>query len=181
MPNLEEHCKHTFERYDVEGRDIHQWLDEPSRKYAGRHREFRHDSETVKLAGDLFGKKYGRTLAENIVLDHIMLDHKEEIQRRDEKSKVTESETISIDKTWRISFWIIFFAFGIPTWYVCYLLAIHSEIERQVSIIILILFFLVFGIIWLIASSFQINQRRTHVDDLNLKTVQMSSTSMKSL
>lgn len=81
MPNVEEHCKSTLKRYGVEGRDIHQWLDEPSRKYAGGHREFRHDTETIRLVGKIFGKKYG-SLAENIALDHIMLDHKEEIEKR---------------------------------------------------------------------------------------------------
>lgn len=81
MPNVEEHCKSTLKRYGVEGRDIHQWLDEPSRKYAGGHREFRHDTETIRLVGKIFGKNYG-SLAGNIALDHIMLDHKEEIEKR---------------------------------------------------------------------------------------------------
>ena len=82
MPNLEEHCKSTLKHYGVEGRDIHAWLDEPSRQYAGTHRQFRHDSETVRLVGEVFGKKYGKSLAENIALDHIMLDHEEEIEKR---------------------------------------------------------------------------------------------------
>lgn len=82
MPNLEEHCKRTLKRYGVEGRDIHKWLDKPSRKYAGAHRQFRHDTETIRLVGEIFGKKYGRSLAENIALDHIMLDHEEEVKKR---------------------------------------------------------------------------------------------------
>lgn len=49
MPDLEEHCKHTYKRYGIEGRDIHQWMDDPSRKYSGKHRQFRHDTETIKL------------------------------------------------------------------------------------------------------------------------------------
>ena len=82
MPSLEEHCEMTLKRYGVEGRDIHTWLDEPSREYAASHRQFRHDSETVKLVGELFGKTYGASLAENIALDHIMVDHQEEIKNR---------------------------------------------------------------------------------------------------
>ena len=82
MPNLEEHCKGTLKRYGVEGRDIHEWLDKPSRKYGGAHRQFRHDTETIRLVGGIFGKKYGKSLAENIALDHIMLDHEEEIKKR---------------------------------------------------------------------------------------------------
>jgi hypothetical protein len=82
MPNLEEHCKNTLKHYGVEGRDIHAWLDEPSKQYAGTHRQFRHDTETIKLVGEVFGKKYGKSIAENIALDHIMLDHEEEIKKR---------------------------------------------------------------------------------------------------
>jgi len=82
MPNLEEHCRRTLKRYGVEGRDIHAWLDEPSRQYATAHRQFRHDTETIRLAGEIFGKVYGKSLAENIALDHIMIDHEEEIKRR---------------------------------------------------------------------------------------------------
>lgn len=82
MPNLEEHCLKTMKRYGVEGRDIHSWMDEPSREYAGSHRQFRHDSETIRLVGDLFGKTYGKSLAENIALDHIMADHEADIKRR---------------------------------------------------------------------------------------------------
>lgn len=82
MPNINRHCKRTLKKYGVEGRDIHKWLDEPSRKYAGRHREFRHDTETTRLVGEVFGGKYGRRLAENIALDHIMADHEEEIKKR---------------------------------------------------------------------------------------------------
>ena len=83
MPNFEEHCQRTLKRYGVEGRDIHSWLDEPSKEYAGSHRQFRHDTETVRLVGELFGKAYGKSVAENIALDHIMADHEEEIKKRD--------------------------------------------------------------------------------------------------
>jgi len=81
MPNLEEHCRRTLKRYGVEGSDIHTWLDEPSREYAGSHRQFRHDTETIKLVGEIFGKTYGKSLAENIALDHIMVDHEGEIKK----------------------------------------------------------------------------------------------------
>ena len=65
MPSLEEHCKRTLKRYGVEGGNIHKWLDEPSRKYAGAHRQFRHDTETIRLVGEIFEKKYGKSLAES--------------------------------------------------------------------------------------------------------------------
>jgi len=85
LPSYEEHCQHTLKHYGVRGDDIHKYLDEPCRVAGQGHRQFRHDSETVKLVGQVFGKKYGRELAENIALDHIMLDHKEEIRKRTEK------------------------------------------------------------------------------------------------
>lgn len=80
MPNHEEHCQHSFNRYGVRGDDIHTFLDQPC-KLAGRgHRTFRHDTKTIKLVGEMFGKKYGKTLAENIALDHITADHEETIR-----------------------------------------------------------------------------------------------------
>lgn len=86
MPSHEEHCQHTLKRYGVRGDDIHKYLDEPCKVAGQGHREFRHDSNTVKLVGQIFEKKYGRELAENIALDHIMLDHKEKIKNRTDKT-----------------------------------------------------------------------------------------------
>lgn len=93
MPNLEEHCKHSLKRYDIEGRDIHIWLDEPSQHYAGLHREFRHDEKAMILVGKTFGKMYGEEKAQAIALDHIMADHEESIKKRSEKNGVALSET----------------------------------------------------------------------------------------
>jgi hypothetical protein len=80
MPDHEEHCQHTLKRYGVRGDDIHTFLDEPCRVAGQGHREFRHDTKTVKLVGELFGSKYGKELAENIALDHITADHEEDIR-----------------------------------------------------------------------------------------------------
>jgi len=95
MPCLEEHCRHTLKRFGVEGREIHSWLDEPSKLFTTSHRQFRHDTETVRLAGKLFGEKYGKALAENIALDHIMADHEEEIKKR---SEAPETVTLKISQ-----------------------------------------------------------------------------------
>jgi hypothetical protein len=84
LPSHEEHCQHTFKRYAVRGDDIHHFMDEPSKAFGKGHREYRHDSNTVKLVGRVFGQKYGVELAENIALDHIMADHEEEIRNRQE-------------------------------------------------------------------------------------------------
>src|SRR3990170_4160872 len=84
MPNNEEHCEHSLKRYGVRGDDIHKFLDEPCRTMGQNHREYRHDTKTIKLVGEVFGKKYGRELAESIALDHITADHEEEIRDRKE-------------------------------------------------------------------------------------------------
>ena len=82
MPNHEEHCEHSLKRYGVKGEDIHTFLDEPCRVAGQNHRQFRHDTKTIKLVGDIFGEKYGRELAESIALDHITADHENEIKNR---------------------------------------------------------------------------------------------------
>ena len=99
MPNLEEHCKHSLKRYKIEGKEIHIWLDEPCRIFAGSHRQFRHDTETIMLAGNIFDKKYGRVITENIALDHITMDHRADIEKRNirnakslEEQKGSEAE-----------------------------------------------------------------------------------------
>jgi len=71
MPSLEEHCQRTLKKYGVEGREIHEWLDDPARIFGVGHRQFRHDAETIRLVGEIFGEKYGKSLVENIALDHI--------------------------------------------------------------------------------------------------------------
>jgi hypothetical protein len=86
MPNLEEHCKHSKDRYGVEGRDIHSWMDEPSIKFTGSHRQYRHDKEGLESVKDTFGEKYGRSVAGNIAMDHIDLDKKESNKKLEEKT-----------------------------------------------------------------------------------------------
>jgi hypothetical protein len=97
MPNLEEHCKHTLKRYGFEGREVHKWLDEPSRVYGGIHRGFRHDEKTVILAGKLFGKDYGEGIvgdgkAQTTALDHIRLDLEDSLRKRLERNEVLTPE-----------------------------------------------------------------------------------------
>lgn len=79
MPNLETHCEHCLEKIGFECREVHQWMDEPSRIYGGAHRVIRHDKETALLIADMFGKLYaegikGRVIAEAGFYDHILLD-----------------------------------------------------------------------------------------------------------
>lgn len=111
MPSLEEHCQHSLKMYGVRADDVHMWLDEPCRAYGPKHRQFRHDEETVGLCGEIFSKKYSKefslptdkteTLIENIALDHIMLDHKESIKKRKVVTAKHETKwtTIIVPKT----------------------------------------------------------------------------------
>ena len=72
MPNNEEHCKHTLNLYGVRGEDIHRWMDEPSQLYGSSHRWVRHDK--YQEVPESFIKKYGETLARDIMMDHILAD-----------------------------------------------------------------------------------------------------------
>ena len=79
MPNLEEHCKHCLDLFGYEGREVHKWLDEPSRYYGGSHRVLRHDRDTAIMIGKMFGKYYGegiegQIIAQGIFFAHIFLD-----------------------------------------------------------------------------------------------------------
>jgi hypothetical protein len=85
MPSLEEHCKHSKDRYGVEGRDIHSWMDEPVVKFMGSHRQYRHNKEAIEAVKDIFGEKYGRRLAGDIATDHIDFDKKESNRKSKEK------------------------------------------------------------------------------------------------
>jgi hypothetical protein len=60
MPTHEEHCQHTLKRFGVRGDDIHSFMDEPCKTFGQAHREYRHDSDTVKTVGEMFGDKYGQ-------------------------------------------------------------------------------------------------------------------------
>jgi hypothetical protein len=77
MPNHEEHCKHSFERYGVRGDDIHSWIDEPSEIDGYNHRRFRHSVQDIPIAVKVFGVKYSAETVENIFLDHLKADSEE--------------------------------------------------------------------------------------------------------
>lgn len=79
MPNLEEHCKHCLDLFGVEGREIHKYIDQPSKYYGGSHRVLRHDKDTAIAIGKMFGKNYGegvegQIIAQGIFFAHVFLD-----------------------------------------------------------------------------------------------------------
>jgi len=77
LPQLEDHCKHSFKRYGIRGDDIHSWMDEPSQLSGGSHRTYRHDLESLPIAIKMFEAKYGAEMVENIFLDHLKADSEE--------------------------------------------------------------------------------------------------------
>jgi hypothetical protein len=88
MPNHEEHCLHSEERYGIRGDDIHAWMDEPSQIAGGGHRRYRHDLDSLPIAIRMFGEKYGNETVKNIFLDHLKLDSEEERQQPTEPESV---------------------------------------------------------------------------------------------
>lgn len=77
MPNIEEHCKHTKDLYGIEGREIHTWMDEPCKIFAGSHRRVRHDVSGIKDGSRIFVEKFSSEDIERVMIDHILLDAKD--------------------------------------------------------------------------------------------------------
>lgn len=77
MPNHEEHCLHSLEHVGVRGDDIHSWMDERSVVLGPTHRRERHDVNSIPIAVQMFGEKYGDEIVRKIFLDHLYLDSKE--------------------------------------------------------------------------------------------------------
>jgi len=82
MPDHEEHCLHSEKRYGVRGDDIHRWIDEPSQVAGGSHRDYRHDLDSLHTAIQMFGDEYGTEMVENIFLDHLRLDSREDRENK---------------------------------------------------------------------------------------------------
>ena len=94
MPQHEEHCLHSERRYGVRGDDIHAWMDEPSGLAGGSHRNFRHDLNSLPVAIQIFGSKYGAEMVENIFLDHLKADSEENRKKEAERNHVEEKVSI---------------------------------------------------------------------------------------
>jgi hypothetical protein len=70
MPNHEEHCEQSLNRYGKNFSELHTWMDEPSFVLGTSHRIYRHDPYRTPLeAKKLFGEN-----ADHACLDHIYLD-----------------------------------------------------------------------------------------------------------
>ena len=74
MPVLKKHCQRSLERYGTDGREIHSWMDEPVSVIGPTHRIYRHDRKDFKMLPLPIKQKYGKELALQIFLDHIIYD-----------------------------------------------------------------------------------------------------------
>lgn len=72
MPNLNEHCAQSLQRYRVDGKSLHTWIDEPVKVAGPNHRKFRHSNNQEVPSFAI--EEYGEELARNIIIDHISLD-----------------------------------------------------------------------------------------------------------
>jgi len=96
--NLEEHCSHSLTRYGVEGRDVHQWMDEPVKIYGFQHRKLRHlIDKPPQFAID----KYGLILAQNIILDHLIADKLQPLKEKLPFKEFDQTKMIMIFKKGR--------------------------------------------------------------------------------
>jgi ABC-type multidrug transport system fused ATPase/permease subunit len=93
MPNHEDHCRHSEQRYGVRGDDIHSWMDELSFTLGRSHRDFRHNpNRDLPMVIRTFGGKYGDDVAREIFLDHITLDNKERARSKAESFQPNEHD-----------------------------------------------------------------------------------------
>jgi len=99
MPSLEEHCKRSTERYGINGREIHQWIDEPVTTIPGmNHREYRHNKKDFAYLPENLRLKYGG-IALQIFLDHITYDNEESHPRHKRWTKEELELLESLAKT----------------------------------------------------------------------------------
>lgn len=73
MPNHDEHCRQSKDKYGKDFSELHTWMDNPSNILGPAHRKVRHDPWiTPAEAKKLFGE-----MADHACLDHIKLDVEE--------------------------------------------------------------------------------------------------------
>lgn len=88
MPNFEEHCESTLKKLGCRFEKVHRWMDEPSHVMGRNHRIRRHDPfKTPEMATEIFSKDYPeyKHLIGEAVLDHIMLDAKSGVLKKEEE------------------------------------------------------------------------------------------------
>ncbi|MCJ7633640.1 hypothetical protein MUP77_14780 [Candidatus Bathyarchaeota archaeon] len=87
---------HTKEIYGVEAVELHQWLDEPVKLLGPHHRDLRHDRLTLKNIPQKFIRELGERLAQDVIVDHFLLDKKPR-EKRSENSLLSGQQKQVID------------------------------------------------------------------------------------
>ena len=72
IPSNEEHAQHTYRLYGFYGRELHRWIDIPSRTHGGMHRRFRHNARKPPCFSSI--AKYGYDMARKLQIAHLRLD-----------------------------------------------------------------------------------------------------------
>ena len=91
--SIKHHCYSCFQRFGYEFEEIHKWMDE----FRGRsHRNMRHDKiktpiEAEKLFYERIPKQY-RPFIKKAVLDHILLDELQVMEKSPSKMLMLEAE-----------------------------------------------------------------------------------------
>jgi len=80
MPSLNVHCAVSRERTGFNFKELHQWIDEPYRKYGINHRIKRHsyNKEEAKIIREFWDDKLGMGWGDKAVVEwlfHISLDN----------------------------------------------------------------------------------------------------------
>lgn len=78
LPNLSAHVQHTLKTYGVGAEDLHEWMDFPVSLFGAGHRGFRHNLEFIPQG---FIDKHGKEMCTNIILDHLVLDKKDQVTK----------------------------------------------------------------------------------------------------
>ncbi len=89
MPDLNIHMEQSLFYYGYDFKELHQWIDDPSKLYAGSHRVVRHDIDDIKLVLEIFKDKVPekyRMFIRDAFLDHLILDRLTTKQNQKRKS-----------------------------------------------------------------------------------------------
>lgn len=71
MPDFEEHCKLSEERYGKKFEHVHRWMDAPAKLLGYKHRMHRHDlGKTPSIVEKIWGPSEAQ-----VCVDHIMDDY----------------------------------------------------------------------------------------------------------
>ena len=66
---IEDHCEITLEKFGIDGKVYHKWIDQYFREYGALHRDILHHEEGIEIGIQIFGE-----ICRKILEQHIMDD-----------------------------------------------------------------------------------------------------------